>query len=272
MQKRFYLTLILALVSTCSLSSADTIAPSYLAICQKTWPCAESLSVFDGQREIRTGWLMQTFADNCPCARKVLHDPRPKVIRIHLANSACLRNGRCGRYEVFAGETVASATKKIIAQDKVLLSKFRRVTRRTKRLLNEAKGSLQCYISPCLECDLNERARKILGSITHVLLPNCNLVDSVVHRPCLRGYICEKHGPLPSLNTPCISDLDGSDFEVEDTEGFLQSTSQCLLRFVWGLPMNCNKNFTDPFIDPRKRICKWPSGYTGKLKAIMQSE
>ena len=149
MGKKSWAILILALVTTCSQASAAP-ALSYLGLCQKSWPCEKSLSAFKGQSVIRTGWLERTFGSKCPCAERLLNDRRPKEIRVHLSNGPCLRNKRCGPYEVFYGETIATANRKVKAGDKKLLDKFVAVAKQLDGRLAKSKGELTCYVSPML--------------------------------------------------------------------------------------------------------------------------
>lgn len=268
MGKKSWAILILALVTTCSQASAAP-ALSYLGICQKSWPCDKSLDAFKGQSVIRTGWLELTFGAQCPCAEKLLNDPRRKEIRVHLSNGPCLRNKRCGAYEVFYGETIASANRKVKAGDKKLIAKFMAVARRFKARLSRSAGELTCYVSPMLESDLDEDARRILHDITRRVLPSCTLVDNPHRRPCLPNTVCESHGATPRVKRPCIADMDGAPAESEDERKFLRVTKQCDLSFVWGLGLNCNTALSQTFIDPRKRNCDRPASYYENLAKFL---
>lgn len=259
MGKKSWVILILASAITCSVARAE-VGLSYLGLCNKTWPCGQSLNAFAGLPVIRTGWIEHTFGSECPCAKRLLNDPRPKEIRVHLSNGPCLRNRRCGPYEVFAGETVASANRKVVREDKRLLDKFKRVALRFKKRLDESRGGVTCYVSPCLECDLNEPARAVLHRITSDILPSCSLVDSPHGSRCIKGKTCEGHGPSPKLSAPCIADLDGKSAEEVSVSSFLERTKHCDLSFVWSVGMNCNSHH-GPMIDPRRRDCQKPKGY-----------
>lgn len=270
MGRKFFVMLILVIASTfCAPNSRAETALSYLGLCQNTWPCSASLKPFNGLPVIRTGWLEQTFGEDCKCADRLLSDPREKVIRVHLTNSACLRNKRCGKYEVFGGETVKSATQKVIQRDRKLLRKYRKVVYRFRARLKASQGGVTCYVSPCLECDLNEPARRVLRSITNRYLPQCSHVDSVLYRPCLQGSICEKHGERPKLRSPCISDLDGIPLEEASMRTFLSASRECDLKYIWTNRFNCNAPNTHKFIDPRERDCSVPTGYFGKFRRYL---
>lgn len=255
MVKRFLATWLLASATTCSFGSAQDVGLSYLAMCHPSWPCKRSLDVYKPHATIVTGWLEQTFAQDCHCADRLLALPKPKVVRVHIANGACLRNQRCGQYEIFAGETIASANRKVARGDRRLLSRYTRVVKRLRERLSRA-GEVTCYVSPCLECDLNERARKVLHNITSDLLPSCRLVDSVYGRPCLRDAVCEKHGAAPRVPRPCITDTDGVRAEDIDMQRFLRVSRGCALAYVWSSGFNCLNHHQAKFVDPRKRDCQ----------------
>jgi hypothetical protein len=260
MPRRFLLILTAVLLTSISPARAQNVGLSYLALCHKNWPCYSSLKAFDGLPVIRTGWLEGTFNSSCPCGDKLLRDPRPKVIRVHLANGPCLRNKRCGSHEVFAGETVASANRKIRRGDERLMQRFDRVVNRLAKRLENTRGVLSCYVSPVLESDFDGRARRILLDYVGLRLPGCRLVDSIVRGRCLAGALCEKHGDRPSLSDPCIADLDGAFYPEVSVPNYLQLTRKCDISYIWDVGFNCNQ-WNVPFVDPRKRDCSKPDGY-----------
>jgi hypothetical protein len=216
---------------------------------------------FQGQQVIRVGWLEQTFGERCPCADKILQDQRPKEIRVHIANGPCLRNRRCGRYEIFYGQTIASANRRVVKGNKLLLGKFHKVLDRLAARLAASRGPLTCYVSAVLESDLNEKARSILYRLTANRLPDCVVVDNPLRGKCIRGAVCERHGQYPGLDRPCIADLDGEAGEKISRPHFLERTRGCDLSFLWSPRMNCNGFDTSVFIDPRKRNCAYPRAY-----------
>lgn len=264
MGKRFWGTLPLALAITCSVARAE-VGLSYLAMCQKDWPCSLSLSAYKNASVIRTGWLEHTFGEECPCVDRLLADKRPKEVRIHLANGPCLRNKRCGKYEIFHGYSVASANRAIKRKDDRLLNRFRRVAERAASRLAQGRAPLTCYVSPVLESDFDEQARSVLHSLTATYFPSCRIVDNPLRGRCIKGTICERHGPNPGLARPCIADLDGSVANRDGTYEFLKRTKHCRMSLVWTPEMNCNSHLSQPFIDPRKRNCERSRGYYMEL-------
>ena len=238
-------------------STANADGLSYLGMCHPTWDCKRALATWQGEP---IGWLENTFGDACSCADRFLQREEPKTIRVHLINSPCMRNKRCGRYEVLYKETAASASRKVIRGDTRFFRKFNRVLERFKARLNKSKGGVTCYISSCLECDLNAKARRILADTVSAAVPMCNLVDNPYRQRCLPGTICEQHGVNPRLSAPCIIDLDGIDGKTVDRKSWLAKYRHCDLSFYWERWMNCLplKDGT-PFIDPRKRGCRFPT-------------
>ena len=239
--------------------------PSFLGLCHPEWNCNQTLKTLSGD-VIKTGWLENTFGSRCKCADRLLQDARDKILRVHLVNSPCMRNNRCGRYELLYKETARSASNKIIRGNRRILQKFRRTVLRLKRRIDRAKGNVKLYVSPCLECDLNGRARRSLLSIVAGIMPSAILVDNPYRQRCIRGVVCEKHGINPKLSAPCIVDLDGVDGGVVDIKSWLQRYSHCELQYYWNYEMNCIRG---SFIDPRKRQCKYGSDYFDNLRRTL---
>jgi len=233
-------------------ATAQAQGMSYLGMCHAKWNCEATMRTWSGKDKIVTGWLEQTFGEDCKCADRILHDKRDKVIRVHLLNSVCMRNKRCGRYEPLYGYTPASASRAILRGDKRLLRKYDRLLLRLKARLEKSKGAVQCYVSPCLECDLNERARRTLLNRAAIVLPYCSLVDNPLRAKCIKGYICEKHGERPNVTRPCIVDLDGTDGRQVNLKEFAKRYRACDIRYYWEPFMNCIKG---SFVDPRSRKC-----------------
>ena len=255
---------ILFLIANSFIANAHAI-PSFLGLCHPEWNCSQTIKTLSGD-VIKTGWLENTFGNRCKCADRILQEPRDKILRVHLVNSPCMRNNRCGRYELLYKETASSASKKIIRGNRPILKKFRRIVLRLKRRIERANGSVKLYVSPCLECDLYGRARRVLLGIVSTQLPDAILVDNPYRKRCIRGVVCEKHGINPKLSAPCIVDLDGIDGGVVDIKSWLQRYSHCELQYYWNYEMNCIRG---SFIDPRKRQCRYGSDYFDKLRRTL---
>jgi hypothetical protein len=242
-------------------------APSYLGMCHKDWNCRGMLASWNGSETIVTGWLENTFGAECSCANELLATPAAKIIRVHLSNSPCMRNKRCGRSELLYGETKASASRKILSDNKGLWRKFARTTQRFKNRLEAAHHVTQCYVSPCLECDLNAKARNRLLSYVRDALPTCIPVDNPYGQRCLKGYVCEKHGVNPSISGSCIVDLDGIDGAKVDVKKWVERYRHCALAFYWEPFMNCIRS--DKFVLPMQRNCKYDSSIFDYIKGIL---
>lgn len=230
-------------------------APSFLGICHPKYDCKGVQKLYDAHGTIILSWLENTFGSQCKCVDELLRSPKPKVIRAHLINSPCMRNKRCGRYEVLYKETAASASRKVIKADKRMMRKINKSVQIFKQRLAQSKGELTCYVSPCLECDLNGKARRILANLVSAAVPSCVLVDSPHKHRCLSRTVCEYHGDSVGSVRPCITDLDGTDGTKVDIKKWLAKGKDCDLRFYWEPWMNCNTANPSQFIDPRKRGC-----------------
>jgi hypothetical protein len=222
------------------MASAQAQGTSYIGLCSKSWPCDKTLATWQG-KPITVGWLEDSFGVQCECANTILQQPKHKTIRVHLANGPCLRNKRCERHDVFYGYTIASANRAAKIPNSRLRKRLDVLATRLKQRIEQSKGSLTCYVSPCLECDLNGLARKALISAVSANLPGCIIVDNPLRSSCLRRTVCERHGFNPSLQNPCIADLDGTEANsVVDLMRFYNNTKQCDVRFYWTAWMNCN--------------------------------
>lgn len=255
MLRRCLIILSLALTITCSSANAQNVAISYLGMCHPKWPCEKAIEAFDGLPIIRFGWLEQTFGEKCPCVDKLLQDERPKEVRVHIANGPCLRNKRCGRYEIFHSFKIVSASRAIKANKAKIVRKYVKVLDGLRERLAKSRGSLACYVSPVLESDFDGRTRKILHSLTASYLPSCTLVDNPLRGKCIGGTVCERHGPNPGLTPPCIADLDGNDANEISVPKFLRNTKACDMSFIWSVGLNCNGHHAQTFVDPRRRDC-----------------
>lgn len=254
------LLVLLALMAT-----AEAQGPSYLGMCHKDWNCDATVNVYRGRKTLHLSWLTNTFGTDCSCVQKLLNDPRKKVVRVHLANSPCMRNRRCGRYEVFYKMNKASASRAVIRGDKRITKYFDNQLNQLAVMFSGAKN-LTCYVSPCLECDLNASARRILLDRVSAALPMCIPVDNPYRQSCLKGFVCESHGANPTANKPCIVDMDGTDGRTLDVKNWVERYRHCALTFYWEPYMNCIR---DGFIDPRSRDCKYNQDNFTKTKRIL---
>lgn len=242
---------LLVLIAFIATAQADGV--SYIGLCNPTWDCEKTMFTWR-EKPIVVGWLEQSFGGKCQCAERILQASNPKTIRIHLVNSPCLRNKRCESHDAFFGYSIAAANQAVHDPRSRLRSKFRRTAMRVSGRLRRSRGEVTCYVSPCLECDLNGRARKVLLNLVSRFLPSCLPVDNPLKDTCLAGYPCEKHGSDTAISKPCIYDLDGT--EAKDSVYFREISRKvrhCDLRFYWESWMNCNVG--SQFVPPSKRVC-----------------
>lgn len=229
-----------------------TAAPSLLGMCHKDFNCDGVEKLYSGQDTVTISWLENTFGSKCACVDRLLNDARPKIIRAHLIQSPCMRNKRCGRYEALWGYTAASASRAAKNPRSRLRQRFAVILERFRQRIQGKE--LTCYVSPCLECDLYEPARRDLANLVSAALPMCNVVDNPFRRRCLSGYTCEKHGENPRVAVPCIVDLDGTDGATIDIKKWVAKYQHCDLSFYWEPWMNCIRG---EFVDPRRRNCNY---------------
>lgn len=242
--------IILVFLSTLLVSIEALAAPSLLGICSKSWNCQATKALYAPADKLYISYLENTFNQDCPCVDELLKDSRKKLIRVHLSNSPCMRNKRCGRYEVLWGYNKASASRAVHIEGSRLNKRFNEVLERFKKRI-EGKD-VACLVSPCLECDLNEKARRSLGDRVSAALPGCILVDNPYKQSCIKERFCEYHGTDYRGKAPCIADMDGISGLDLDVKNWSRQFRECGLRFYWEPWMNCA---SPQFIDPRKRNC-----------------
>jgi hypothetical protein len=234
---------------------------SYLGFCHRLWPCERSLRVFDGVPVKRLGFLAPpTFGKDCPCYKRFQKLPGPKYVRVTLANGTCFRErGRtCGAGELFEGESLASADRKLRRRDGRLLKRYRTNVGRVKALLAGSSDTIE-RLALCLECPVSGPAREALLSVARKVFPDGVFVDSVLTQPCLPGLICEKHGAAPKLSAPCIADTDGVSHTAIDVDEYRAATAACEASFLWAPRFNLIDTSRPGFVPPADRTTR-PTG------------
>jgi hypothetical protein len=233
----------------------NNLGMSAIGFCHELWPCEQSLRVFDGVPVKRLGFLAPpTFGRSCPCYKRFQKLPGPKYVRVHLANGTCFRErGRtCGEGELFEGESLSSADRKLRRRNPGLLRRYRHNAERVRRILAESSDTIE-RLALCLECPVSGPARRALLSVARGLFPDGVFVDSVLTQRCLPDLLCEKHGAAPTVRPPCVADLDGDDAREVDLEKFRARTRLCEASFVWLRPLNLLPEGTHPFVPPSLR-------------------
>lgn len=253
--RRAALAVVTALLMTTASAQESTLGLSAIGLCHPRWPCLQSLTVFEGLPVKRLGFLAPpTFGKSCPCYREFLRLPGPKFVRVHIANGTCFpeRSRRCGRGEVFEGESIASADRKLRRKRPDLLRRYRRNAVRLRRLLTPDPLTIE-RLALCLECPVSDRARRALLVVAREVFPEGVFVDSVLTQRCLPGTLCEKHGSHPRLSPPCIADLDGVDAREVDIGKFRARTAQCEASYIWLRELNLLSDIPGPFVPPPQR-------------------
>lgn len=239
------------------------VGASFLGLCNPSFPCGRIIQTFKS-RPIVTGWLEGSFGESCKCGDRILRQNKPKTIRVHLLNGPCMRNKRCGKHEYFYGLTPHRASRRLRRRDPELIQRYTDIVLRFKQRLEQSRGGLTCYVSPCLECDLSNPARRVLFRITSDLLPDCVLVDNPHSYRCLQGKTCEQHGKTITISKPCIADLDGIDGNEVDFAAYRRSNVRCDMVLYWEPWMNCIR--PGNFVDPVARDCKYPQAKFTRLR------
>ena len=235
----------------------NNLGPSYIGMCSSSWPCEQSLKVFDGLPVKRLGYLAVTFGEKCPCVTKFLGLPGKKYVRVHLANGTCFpeRGRHCEKGEPFFGESILSAEEKLKARNPGLLRRYRRNIQFVKRNLTASDNNTTVRYSLALESPFIDRARKTLRRVARKELPaNSVFVDSVLGQHCLKGTICERHGISgPGLAPQCIGDTDGEAVTDDVLTSFLERSGQCEAGFLWVPSFNLLDAGSPVYRKPKER-------------------
>jgi hypothetical protein len=243
---------------------------SYIGICNPNFPCKKAL-----QNVSAVGYLADSFGHRCQCVQRFLTNPGMKYLRVHLSNGTCFpeRNRRCGKYDVFRGETLETAEQKLIKKDPKLLGRFEASILRTKRLLALSDANTTIRYSLSMEAPFSNKARLSLLEIAKKHLPEEALVDSVLSQRCLKGLICEKHGDSMryAATQRCISDTDGLSLFDADIDKLRNRSKQCEAIFYWSMGFNLLKyGHKGSFIYPYKRSHKAYDWEFEGLRACIQ--
>jgi hypothetical protein len=160
----------------------------------------------------------------------------------------------CGKGELFEGESIASADRKLRRRNPGLLRRYRRNAQRVRAILAGPSDTIE-RLALCLECPVSGPARRALLITAREVFPDGVFVDSVLTQRCLPDLICEKHGAAPRLSPPCIADTDGDDFLSIDVGKFRSLTATCGAGFLWTRRFNL-LDASGRFIPPTKRTTR----------------
>lgn len=263
--------IILLLLAFSSAFAQPLGGASYIGMCSSKFPCAQALKEHTGA----IGYLADAFGYKCACVAKALSQEKTKYVRVHIANGTCFpeRGRTCGFYDVFRGERVQSAEKKVRKRDPVIMARYRSRLRQTSKMLKSAKAHVVLRYSLCLECPLSNKARGVLLKESLRFFPRDSIVDSVLSQKCLKGTICERHGELPKFapKERCIADLDGVSLFDANIEGLNSAASQCEAIFYWTPGFNLlASGYTGPFIAPYRRTYRATGWEFEGLRACLE--
>jgi len=246
------------LVATTAMSEPVNGA-SYIGICSPRFPCTQALKAFP-RGVYNLGYLNETFGADCGCVRRFQRLSKGQgYVRVHAVNGTCFpsRGRSCAEGEWFHGESVRSATNKLVKRDAKFIRSYKKHLEAADR---QTIGFDSSRISLCLECPLPNNARRIMLSIAKRTLPHRNgqFVDSPIIYGCLRGTICERHGVTPRFKGACISDNDGTELTRSSLSSYLQATKSCESRYYWTRAFNLLPPVSKGagFVMPKERTYK----------------
>jgi hypothetical protein len=226
------LALILLLLLLAARAFGDSRGVSWLLqMCSEKTDCHVIQNAYKNAPETNAGWLYLTSnGDRCKCAPKLLADPRPKKIRVHICNSTCFpeRGRTCEPQECFAGMTATEASRAVLSNDPGTYERVNHGIAIAQRDLGAARNTTAA-VSACMECTLTRPARRKLAEYVAAKFPSAQRVDNPINDTCLPGYLCEHHGHGAKAD---IVDLDGDDYDGIDQAAFWGRRG-AWLRLAW---------------------------------------
>lgn len=206
------------------------------------------------------GVLDWTFGTETKPLEDLLNRVQPKITRIHLLNTTCVRNQNCGKYEPVYGYTIASLDSAIRNREKKLLE---HVSKRTQVYLDLSKRhpDLKFCLSPALEHNLSVEAWRVLANSILKVWPQVQLVNSPMTFPAerYRGAWLEGHG-VSAPTYVDINSLDGEDATDIAIVPWLNRFKNIKVIYVWSRGYNCRNQ--GAWQDPRARTsCPTPATF-----------
>lgn len=214
----------------------------------------------EGVENYSVAVLWTTFGNKLSNLEKELSDPHVKGIEVHLINGSCLKNNRCGKYEVVTGNH-ADFQKKVRKKNEALKNKIQVAAAKAALFLNaHVRPDQKKYISPILETRLRREEWQTVAEWIKPYFDGWTFVwnpeGGSPGLPQPPAEVSEGHGPTPKFSSRCIANNDGSAPPDGDYAGFLRKYSNCELACAWAGNDNCINRGQVGFIDPRKRDCK----------------
>lgn len=285
------ISIILLLTTTAHAQVSDRLDRAPFALQNSNYNCEALIDSIKSVKDFRYAWLYNTFDNvsdgaNLKCVEKLNKLKQTTMMQVHLINEPCHRNKNCGQYEFLYDITVSDYQKRLIEKDLTLLTKLDAyISLSAKRILPTLSDSIQCYVSPGLESNLNQLAANTLIEITKKHYgKRCqvawNPVNNNKFSEPIEGTIHELHGSKQTLKAPCIANLDGEDIEFLDrksyingdklaedkTKDYLKKYQHCKAAFLWIAEDNCiHKGAT---LDPRDRTNCTDKKLQNELKRI----
>ena len=276
---RFILIFLILLSNSCALDTGleavpKTLSRATFAIQHSKYDCDGLIHSLKDVNNFNYSWLYKTFDNvangkNVDCINKLNALTKTKMMQVHLINETCQRDNDCSDYEFTSKLSINDYQKALIENDKVLINKLEDYLIEAKNvILPTLRQDMECFISPGLESNLNQKAAKKLIFITRKHFgKRCKLVWNPVGNNKFTGTISdtvhEIHGYKAKLKSPCIANLDGVDIKFDKIQSlndsinstklksYLDSYKHCEAAFLWTHQDNCLN--VNKFIDPRKR-------------------
>jgi len=249
---------------------------SAFAIQHKDFPCDIFLDSLKGIEKVHVSILWNTFGTEMACLQRLVNHPQLASLQIHTINEVCVRNGRCGLWEVAEGESLASWKWKLENLEPRLVFKIQTYLADISDFVTQeiVPRGIQCYIDPALETRLDFRGMENLVQIHRDFFPTCNIQSNFGGV----GDSKEVHGSSASAIAPCMANLDGEDIDFPERDSnfwnqipshkvrsYIDRFAHCQVVYLWTCESNC---IGEMWEYPRYRNCpdhKWAFHLTTNL-------
>jgi len=225
----------------------------YYAVQSKYWNINATLK-YRMNGTMATGNLDNTFGEKLDNVRAVIANFKPTYHRVHLINGPCIRNQRCGKYEIGYGYNKSSFDKAVSQRNPKIL-KYVRDRTALYRTLAGTFLDTTFIVSPELEHDLSKNSWRILADEIRKVWPGVLLSNSPDGGISIERYLgswIERHGNTPQSDTD-ISSLDGIDATQINIDAWKARVRNAKIAYVWQGTDNC---FSNGWQDPRLRtVC-----------------
>lgn len=254
--------------------------------------CELILSTFDGLEAPALGFVWSSFGDNYQCVMRFTDrfKDRPHLLRIHLDDHVCKRNGNCAVTEFNFSLGVSHLNYLLEREEGWLIAKYRARLNSINVFADiVSKDTTRIVVSGGLEEQMSVKAASIVSKlITEVGFESVANPVSALERIGYTFY--EIHTSAPA-NNECIAALDGGDIDFPHKRSFyprimskselctwMELNQECLGIFLWsarsqglGITDKFNEPNSSGYVVPRNRDIDFTEEDSAYMNLLLRS-